>query len=118
MGITSSRNYIDSLRTRLTQAMIERKIVSKDILEKFTNEQLTDIDSMLQIAYFTLARQDVSSRSLGTLEEIIKIIEDASTEAQKYEHRSEEILARAEAAVSTIRECHRRSMPNLGTKHE
>lgn len=119
MGIVgkSASERIDALQMRLNKTMTKRKIVRKDALDGFTDEQLRDLDSVLQIAYFIRHRQDASSRAEHTLEQVIKIIECAAADIEGSEHRSEEILARAEAAIDQISESHRRAMPRLEDNH-
>ncbi len=117
MGIAakSATARISLLRRQAGKVIAEKKIPRRDALEGLSDEELQDVDSVLQIAYFLQYRQAASSRAERTLGEVVKIIEQAAADIEGSEHRSEEALARAEAAVGRMTESHRRAMPRLGT---
>lgn len=118
MGITHDATVrIGSLKERVSKTILERKITRGDVLEKFTDDELLDLDAVLQVAYFILHRQKAAGRAERTLGEVIKIVEQAALDVEGSDHRSEDILARAEAAVSRIREFHVRAMPRTGRNY-
>lgn len=114
MGIKrGTAEKIDNLIGLVGKTISERGIERTDALADLTDEQLRDLDSVLQIAYFVRYRQEAAGRAERTIGEVVDIIERTAADIEGAEHRSEDALERAEAAVRRISEAHRRAMPHL-----
>ena len=106
-GVT--RRRVRALRERVGQAMSERGVPGADALEGLSDAELADLDSVLQVAHFVLYRRDASARAQRIMEQVVELAEGAAAEAEGARGRTDELLARAEAAVGRMREHHWRS---------